>query len=111
VNVTFNVLDGIGVVRIEGSIDGKTAPVAREKIQPAIESKLNVLLDMTAVNYLSSAGLRFLLLVHREIGTQGNKVVLVGVSDDIAQVMSHTGFLPFFTLVPSEAEAFPALQP
>jgi anti-sigma B factor antagonist len=49
--------------------------------------------------------LRLLLLLYREISGRKGKLVLVGVSEDIRTVMSHTGFLNFFTLANSEAEA------
>jgi anti-anti-sigma regulatory factor len=38
------------------------------------------------------------------------KLVLLGVSEDIRTVMSHTGFLRFFTLVESTVEAVQAVS-
>jgi anti-sigma B factor antagonist len=44
-------------------------------------------------------------LLYRELSARKGKLVLLGVSEDIRTVMSHTGFLNFFTLAGSEAEA------
>jgi anti-sigma B factor antagonist len=67
------------------------------------------MLDMTKVDYLSSAGLRLLLLTYREVTAARGKVVLLGVSREIQTVMSHTGFLSFFVLSDSPEKAKQAL--
>jgi len=69
-----------------------------------------VILDMSKVDYLSSAGLRLLLLIYREFAAKKGRLVLLGVSEDIQTVMLHTGFLNFFTLAGSRAEALKALS-
>jgi anti-sigma B factor antagonist len=101
--------NGIGTARLEGSLDGKTAPEVREQLRPFLAANSKLILDLTKVDYLSSAGLRLLLLLYREFAAKKGKVVLLGVSDDIRTVMSHTGFLNFFTLASSESEARQAL--
>jgi anti-sigma B factor antagonist len=63
---------------------------------------------MSRVDYLSSAGLRLLLLLYREIISRNGQLVLVGVYPEIRTVMSHTGFLSFFTLADSQQEALHA---
>jgi anti-sigma B factor antagonist len=101
--------DTLTTVELEGSIDGKTAPQVREEMRPALEGATEAILDMSKVGYLSSAGLRLLLLVYREFTAKQGKLVLVGVAPDIQAVMSHTGFLNFFTIVDTQAAALQAL--
>ncbi len=107
--VSVNKQSGVTVIELDGSIDGKTAPQVREEIRPALEGTTEAILDMSKVAYLSSAGLRLLLLVYREFTAKNGKLVLVGLSPDIQSVMSHTGFLNFFTLVDTQPEAMQAL--
>jgi anti-sigma B factor antagonist len=64
-----------------------------------------LIIDMSRVDYLSSAGLRLLLLLYREITARKGQFVLVGVSPEVRTVMSHTGFLSFFTLADSRQDA------
>ena len=85
------------VVTIVGEIDGSTAPQAQEQILALIGPGVKVALDMTGVTYMSSAGLRMLLLAYRTINGKGGKIVLVGLSNDLKDTMSVTGFLDFFT--------------
>jgi anti-sigma B factor antagonist len=107
-NVTIMSELGITQVELEGSIDGKTAPQIREELSPSIQQAQKLMIDMSRVDYLSSAGLRLLLLVYRDITARKGKLVLVRVSPEIRTVMSHTGFLNFFALADSQQEALQA---
>lgn len=104
-NVSTTQENGFTEIVIEGSIDSKTAPLVKEKITPALDAAQNVLLNLSQVDYLSSAGLRLLLLIYRAIAAKSRKLVLLGVSEEIQTVMSHTGFLKFFELADSRAAA------
>lgn len=108
---SVNKVGEVTIIELEGSIDGKTAPQIREDIRPALDQAQNAILDLTKVGYLSSAGLRLLLLVYREFTARNGKLVLAGVSDDIKAVMSHTGFLSFFTLAEDKSKALEAFGP
>ena len=89
------------IIVIVGEIDGKTAPQAQAELQPVIQQYQTVVLQMSSVTYLSSAGLRMLLLVYRQAAAKEGKVVLVGLSEEIMDTMSMTGFLNFFQLADS----------
>jgi anti-sigma B factor antagonist len=92
-------------VAIEGSIDGKTAPVLQEELQPKLQTAAKVLMDMSGVDYMSSAGLRLLLLLYRSFTAKKGKLVLFGLSPEIRAVMAHTGFLSFFTVADDAQQA------
>jgi anti-sigma B factor antagonist len=108
-NVQVRQEGDIEVIELEGSLDGKTAPEVREQIRPVLSRAGKLILDLSRVGYLSSAGLRLLLLTYREVTARKGKVVLLGVSEDIKTVMSHTGFLTFFTLADSREQATAAV--
>ena len=84
------------VVQLVGDLDSGTVPPVQEKILPLATPGVKVVVDMTRVGYMSSAGLRMLLLLYRSISGKGGKVVLVGLSSDLEDTMSMTGFLDFF---------------
>jgi len=104
-NVTTLSEPSVTRVELEGSIDGKTAPQIREELSAVLPQVRKLIIDMSRVNYLSSAGLRLLLLLYRDISSRKGQLVLVGVIPEIRTVMSHTGFLNFFTLADSQQEA------
>jgi anti-sigma B factor antagonist len=99
----------VKVLEINGDIDGKTAPQVQGAVLPLVTKDSVLLLDLTQVSYMSSAGLRVLLSLHRKISTENGKLVLVGVAEEIQETMSITGFIDFFTLSPNIDEALATL--
>ena len=53
-------------------------------------------LDMTACRYISSAGLRVLLYSKKVAASKGLKLFLVGISEEVKDIMDVTGFNTFF---------------
>jgi anti-sigma B factor antagonist len=96
-NIKIEEKGTISVVSMSGDIDGKTAPIAQERILPIVKEGSKIILDMSLIGFVSSAGLRLLLSLQRRIATKG-KVVVVGLSDQIKDSMSVTGFLDLFTM-------------
>jgi anti-sigma B factor antagonist len=90
-------LEDIKVVELIGDVDASTASGVQQEIMPLAKSNSKILLDMTQVSYMSSAGLRMLLSLYRQTSAQDGKLVLIGLSEDLQDTMSVTGFLDFFT--------------
>ena len=95
-NITVSQRGEVSIAAILGEIDGKTAPLAQAQLMPILEATNKVVLDMSSVSYLSSAGLRMLLVLYRQATARSGKVALEGLSEEIKDTMSMTGFLGFF---------------
>ncbi len=95
--IDVGAIEEVSVVSLRGDLDGNTAPAAQARILPLIKPGCKIVLDMSKVGYMSSAGLRMMLLIFRQVGGQRGKVVLTGLSEEIRDTMSLTGFLDFFT--------------
>lgn len=103
-------IDGENIIAtVSGEIDGKSAPEVQTELLSALQSGNRLLVDMKGVSYLSSAGLRMLLLLYRQIAAKKGKVVLVGVSEEIRDTMAMTGFINFFTLADTKSAGLSAL--
>ncbi len=100
-HVTIKSVKGVVLIELEGSLDGKTAPEVQKQVLPGAEGQNKVILDMTRVTYVSSAGLRVLLVLYRQIKAKGGKIALVGMTEEIKDVMSNTGLLNFFLIADS----------
>lgn len=96
INITS--IDQITVITVIGDIDASTASTVQQEILPAAKEGSPVLLDLTQVPYMSSAGLRVLLSIYRQVIAQNIAFVLVGLSEEIQDTMSVTGFIDFFTI-------------
>jgi anti-sigma B factor antagonist len=97
VEVFQSIVQDVNIVRLTGDLDGNTAPNVQAQIMPLANPNVKMILDMSEVSFMSSAGLRMLLVMYRTITSTSGKVVLVGLSEDIRDTMSLTGFLDFFT--------------
>ena len=56
----------VAIVELAGELDAKTAPVAEDGILSLVQPGCRVILDMSKVTYMSSAGLRMFLLLNRK---------------------------------------------
>ncbi|MBK8476175.1 MAG: STAS domain-containing protein [Opitutaceae bacterium] len=84
------------IVTFDGAIDGKTAPEVQAALAPVLGECSVLVLDLTRVGYMSSAGLRVLLLLHRQLTAKKGKAILVGLAENLTETMRITGFLQFF---------------
>jgi anti-sigma B factor antagonist len=103
-------VNGIAVVEFDGAIDGRSAPEVQRRLSPLLKPRSSLILDMAGVGYMSSAGLRLLVVAHRDVSEGDGVLVLAGLSERVRDTMSITGFLPFFTIYGTVEEALSALK-
>lgn len=80
------------VLFLEGRIDTVTAPEAQEALLPMADEYENITLDFEKVSFVSSAGLRVLLLLQKKCNAGGREMKLVRVKPSIMEVFDMTGF-------------------
>jgi anti-sigma B factor antagonist len=100
---------GAVVAALVGEIDSSTAPKAQEELVPLIGEGKDLILDMTRLTFLSSAGLRILLLLYRQAEANNRKVALAGPSENVKDTMEITGFLTYFVVCDTVEEALSAV--
>jgi anti-sigma B factor antagonist len=103
-------VDGVTVVVLAGDLDGRAAPAVQHGLADAVHDGRDVVLDLSGVGYLSSGGLRVLLLLYRRAQCLGRVVVVVGLSAETRQLLRATGFLDFFRLAGSVRSAVRTLR-
>lgn len=83
---------------IEGRIDTQTAPDLQEAIESSIEGVTDLVLDFTGVGYISSAGLRVVLLAQNWMDAKNGTMIIRGAGKNIVSIFKVTGFDNFLTL-------------
>ena len=68
-------------------------PEVQDSLDRMVPSWDIVLLDLSRMSYLSSEGLRLLLLLYRHIRLRDGQLALAGMSEDVRTVLQATGFL------------------
>jgi|WetSurMetagenome_2_1015567.scaffolds.fasta_scaffold00045_42 anti-anti-sigma factor len=93
------------VITLRGRLDSATAATAQEKIMPEIVPDCRVVLDMSGCEYVSSAGVRLLLLMAKTAARGRGKVSVACMLGEIREVMEMTGFGDMFPCYSTVAEA------
>lgn len=89
--------DGGTELVLTGRLDTTTAPKLQPALLAAIATGGPVELDFGGIEYVSSAGLRVLLLGQKATQS-GGSMVLRNVSPDVMEVFDMTGFSSILTI-------------
>lgn len=90
---------GFTVVSVSGRIDASTAQKLEENCVKLIdEGGRKFILDLSALEYVSSAGLRSVLAVAKKLKAAGGSLALCGLSGLVLEVFSISGFDSFLPM-------------
>ena len=90
--VKFNKQDSTLTVAISGNIDTVTAPELDTKLQENLSGIKDLILDFAAVDYISSAGLRVILMANQQMEDVDGNLTIKNVNEDVRDVFEMTGF-------------------
>jgi stage II sporulation protein AA (anti-sigma F factor antagonist) len=110
-NVQANKEDGLLTVSVEGKIDGATAPALEGRLVEWLDQgETKIILDLQEVFYISSAGLRVVLMGAKRLQHKG-RLVLAGLKPEVKEIFEMAGFdtiLDFYDQPGSAREALKA---
>jgi anti-sigma B factor antagonist len=89
--------DSVEIVLV-GKLDTKTAPLLDLEMADLTDIRF-VEMDFAKLDYVSSAGLRVLLKVQRQMNASDGKFVIRNVNDAVMEVFEITGFADILTIV------------
>lgn len=99
------------VVGPAGHLDTRTSHDFEKKIVELLGSgERRFVIDLGQLEYVSSAGLRVLLLLAKKLDAMEGDLVLSGMNAQVREVFDVAGFTGIFTIVPTEAEALAKLS-
>ena len=90
--VKFNKQSDTLTVVISGNIDTVTAPELETQLQENLSGIKDLILDFAAVDYISSAGLRVILMANQQMEDVDGNMTVKNVNDDVRDVFEMTGF-------------------
>lgn len=77
---------------VEGRVDTNTSPQLQQAILNAFQKKNDVVVDFLNVPYISSAGLRALLIGQKTAASKGGSMKLTNVSGVVMNILEMSGF-------------------
>lgn len=93
---------GFTVVRPAGKLDTMSAKTFETYLKDLVDQKAGTLLiDMEKVDYVTSFGLRSLLIIAKLLAPSGDKLVLFQVNPSVIDVLKISGFLKILTVADS----------
>ncbi|MCF7708540.1 MAG: STAS domain-containing protein [Verrucomicrobia bacterium] len=93
--------DGVTVIAVGGRLDGVGAPEVEAHCLSLIEEGVvRMILNLSGVDYISSAGLRSLLVVAKAIKSADGELLLCELTPMVRQVMEISGFDQILAVAP-----------
>ncbi len=84
-------------IALTGRLDTITAPELENELTGSLEGVTDLIFDFTDLEYISSAGLRILLLAHKTMLTKGTMKV-IHINEIISEIFEVTGFADVLTI-------------
>ena len=105
-NIEMRELKHVSVVKVSGRVDSATAPDLEKSLQGLLDSeRTRIVLDLQDTEYMSSAGLRVLVAMHKAAKKNGGGLSLAQPSTRVKEVLDLAGLTPVFDVYPDVVEA------
>ncbi len=105
-NISTRQIYNVIVVDMVGRLDSTTSGYGYEEmVKIAQGDNKQVVVNLSQLDFVTSAGLRILLIAAKLLQTGGGKLTLCEANDPVKQVLETAGFNSLLHLYPTEAEA------
>jgi anti-anti-sigma factor len=108
--ITTRTQKDVTLVGFAGNLDSNTSPEAQQALDGILAGGgRKIVVDFTALDYISSAGLRVLLGTAKRLRGGGGALRLFGLNDTVREVFQISGFSTILAVYPTEADALKGL--
>ena len=105
-NITLNKVDECNVVRVEGRLDTTNYGELEHHLSSLTDNDEKIiLLDLGNLEYISSSGLRILLMFLKKLKAAEGRFMLCGMSADIKEIFEISGFINIFEIFENQEDA------
>ncbi len=102
---------GLTKVILSGRIDFAGAQAIDAPMKAVASSSKSVVIDLSAVDFIASMGLRILIMCAKTIHSRSGRVVLLGAKKGVADVIHMSGVDELIPVFDAEADAISAAVP
>lgn len=107
--ISEETVNHVSVVTPKQRIDSATAKVFEERLQEILDNTQgHLIIDFAQLNYISSAGLRVLLMAAKTMNAKKRTLLLCGMKPEIHEVFEVSGFTKILTIVADKDAALAA---
>ena len=103
--------DGPAILRVTGSVDATSAGDFEQRVGQLLEldTDRQVLMDCGALEYVSSSGLRVLMVLLKKLTARRGALALCGLQEPVRNVFEISGLDLIFTIRKTREDALAAL--
>lgn len=99
------------IVKLKGRLDSSAAAGAEAGFAAVLAGEPpHLAVDFTELDYISSAGLRVLLILAKRVQQMQGKIALFGLRDNVREVFSVSGFDRIFAIAADRAAVVAAVR-
>ena len=104
--VTRESLKRVDLVVADGRIDSSTAPQFDAILKECLaDGNYNIVVNLSSVSYMSSAGLRALISALREAKGKGGRIAIAAPSERVSEVLELAGVVTLFDVYDDQTAA------
>ncbi len=104
--ISVKTTNNVKVLAFEGRLDTQTSPDAQQQLTGLIEEgETKILVNLEKLDYISSAGLRVLLVVAKRLKATDGELRICGLNEVVMEVFDISGFDMILPISASESEA------
>ncbi len=104
--ITEQIRDYVIILKLKGRLDTTNYSILEKKLLDLFnESKIQIILDCDELEYVSSSGLRVLLMFLKKAKTAGGKLIICSLQENIREIFDISGFTGIFEIFESKEEA------
>ncbi|MFX3632981.1 MAG: STAS domain-containing protein [Candidatus Pristimantibacillus sp.] len=109
-NIEIQHTNGVTILPLEGRLDGNNASVAEQAFlqQEAAGNQLFIF-DFTGLQYISSAGLRVILVAAKKLRASKGRMICACLSEQVLDVFEMSGFTNILEMAVTREEALQKL--
>jgi anti-anti-sigma factor len=97
------------IIGIIGRLDTTNYGILEKQLKELIDARqIKILVDCSKMDYVSSSGLRILLMTLKSITQLNGKFVLCNLQENINEIFEISGFNSIFEIYPTQNEALKA---
>ncbi|MDR2268252.1 MAG: STAS domain-containing protein [Holosporaceae bacterium] len=97
--------DNVTIVTPTGRVDTSTAKAFEDGVMNAVNSNNKIAIRFNEIDYISSAGLRVVLMAGKKLATLKGVLVLINMPEKIFSIFKMSGFVKILKICPSFEES------
>ncbi len=96
----------VKIIELRGRLDAVTSPAVEKRLLTLVaQGEARITFDLSSLNYVSSLGLRVLMVVAKQVQTGGGKLALATLNDSVREIFNLAGFTHLFAVFQTVDEA------